>query len=100
MQPFGCPLRACGGPKDMSAILIYNSSMDETFNKAQWQKQYRETSRMLETIRDQELRALTDAEVWRRIQTLKVPGKPWRERPDWSGLVEQQALFHRRRKQP
>ena len=84
----------------MPVILSYNSGMYENIDKVQWQKKYRETSRMLEIIRDQELRALTDADVWRRIQTLKVPGKPWRERPDWSGLVEQQALFHRRRKQP
>ncbi|MGC9258736.1 MAG: hypothetical protein ACP5I8_01475 [Phycisphaerae bacterium] len=86
--------------KDMPAILSYNSGMYGNIDKVQWQKKYRETSRMLEIIRDRELRALTDADVWRRIQTLKVPGKPWRERPDWSGLVEQQALFHRRRKQP
>gem|GEM_PF-2973531 len=90
----------CRKSKDITPILIYNCGMDGTFDKAQWQKKYRETSRMLEIIRDQELRALTDADVWRQIQTLKVPGTPWRERPDWSGLVEQQALFNRRRKQP
>ncbi len=72
--------------------------MDSRIDKTQWLKTYRETTEMLEIIRDRELAALTDEEVWRRIRALKVAGKPWRERPDWSGLVEQQELFHRRRK--
>lgn len=40
---------------------------------------------------------MTEDEALRRIKALVVAEPPWRERPDWSGLVEQQALFHRRR---
>ncbi len=76
----------------------YNPGMDSGIDKAQWLKTYRQTTEMLEVIRARELVALTDEEVWRRIKSLKVVGKPWRERPDWSGLVEQQELFHRGRK--
>jgi hypothetical protein len=58
-------------------------------------REYRETSEMLETIRARELAAMTDGDVLRIIKSLNVVGKPWREREDWSGLVEQQALFRR-----
>jgi hypothetical protein len=40
----------------------------------------------------QELAEMTDERARQIIQTLgAVEG--WRERPDWSGLVEQQAIF-------
>ncbi len=73
-------------------------SMDKIVDKEQWLKSYCETSELLQAIRERELRAMTDEEALRRIQSLTMIGKPWRERPDWSGLVEQQAIFHRRRK--
>jgi hypothetical protein len=38
---------------------------------------------------------MTDAEALRRIEALCVAEPPWRERRDWSGLVEQQELFRR-----
>lgn len=76
----------------------YNTGMDSRIDKTQWLKAYRETTEMLQIIRDRELIALTDAEVWQRIKTLKVAGKLWRQRPGWSGLVEQQNLFQRGRK--
>ena len=48
----------------------------------------------VETFKAQELAAMTDERAWQIIQRLgAVEG--WRERPDWSGLVEQQALFHK-----
>ena len=50
----------------------------------------------VETVKAQELAAMTEERAWKIIQQLgAVEG--WRERPDWSGLVEQQALFHKRR---
>ena len=66
--------------------------------KRHWLAAYRETTEILERIRARELAAMTDEEALRRIMSLSVVGTPWRERPDWSGLVEQQALFHRRKK--
>lgn len=67
-------------------------------DKEQWRKQYRETTELLETIRTRELQAMTDEEAWHVIQSLNSFEPPWAERTDWSGLVEQQALFHRKKK--
>lgn len=64
-------------------------------DKEKWRAQYRATVEALERVRAQELAALTDDDVWDIIDSLNVAEEPWRERPDWSGLVEQQALFHR-----
>jgi hypothetical protein len=48
----------------------------------------------VETFKAQELAAMTDERARQIIQSLgAVDG--WRERRNWSGLVEQQALFHR-----
>ncbi len=69
--------------------------MVDSFDKRQWQSEYRATCEMLETVRARELAALTDEDVLRIIQSLSVAEKPWRDREDWSGLVEQQAIFHR-----
>jgi hypothetical protein len=59
-----------------------------------WRKQYWELSDALESIRAQELFALTEAEANLQIRSLGVLGEPWRARPNWSGLVEQQAILH------
>ncbi len=67
-------------------------------DKEQWRKEYRIRTELLETIRLRALAAMTDEEALRIIATLCVAEEPWRERPDWSGLVEQQAIFHGRRK--
>jgi hypothetical protein len=66
-------------------------------DKSRWLANFRATTEILERIRARELAAMTDEEALRRMMSLSVPGTPWRERPDWSGLVEQQALFHRRK---
>jgi hypothetical protein len=51
----------------------------------------------VETLKAQELAAMTDERARQIIELLgAVDG--WRERRDWSGLVEQQALFHRARR--
>jgi anti-sigma factor RsiW len=47
----------------------------------------------VEAFKAQELAALTDERAGQIIRSLAA-GTPWRERPDWSGLVEQQALLH------
>jgi len=51
----------------------------------------------VETFKAQELAAMTEERARQIIQMLgAVEG--WRERPDWSGLVEQQAIFQKGRK--
>lgn len=50
----------------------------------------------VETAKAQELAAMTDERALEIIRSLgAVEG--WRERPDWSGLVQQQAIFQRGR---
>ena len=51
----------------------------------------------VETIKAQELAAMTEERALQIIQSLgAIEG--WRERPDWSELVEEQAIFHRKRR--
>ena len=57
--------------------------------------QFRDTAEALEIIQAQELAAMDDVRAAEIIRSLGA-FEPWRERPDWSGLVEQQALFHRK----
>ena len=49
----------------------------------------------VEIFKAHELAAMTDERAREIIQNLgAVEG--WRERPDWSGLVQQQAIFHKK----
>ena len=48
----------------------------------------------VETVKAQELAALTEVRAREMILSLSAV-EAWRERPDWSGLVEQQAIFQR-----
>ena len=51
----------------------------------------------VEIFKAHELANMTEERRRQIIQSLGAP-EGWRERPDWSGLVEQQAIFHKRRK--
>jgi hypothetical protein len=72
--------------------------MLDPHEKERWRARYRATTEALERLRVRELAAMTEEEALRKIASLCTCEPPWRERPDWSGLVEQQALFHGRRK--
>ena len=48
----------------------------------------------VETVKAQELAALTEEHAREMILSLGAV-EAWRDRPDWSGLVEQQAIFQR-----
>jgi len=67
-------------------------------DKEHWRKVYHARAEALAAVQAAELAAMTDEEALRQIKSLSVPEKPWRENPEYSGLVEQQALFHRKRK--
>lgn len=83
----------------IAATLCYNDGiMESKVDIEKWRAAYRARTEAMQRVHDEELRALTDADVLRILKSLNVVGTPWRERPDWSGLVEQQAIFHRRRK--
>ncbi len=51
----------------------------------------------VEAHKARELAAMTEERAREIILSLGAAEK-WRERSDWSGLVEQQALFHRGRR--
>jgi hypothetical protein len=68
-------------------------SSDACPSKEARRQHYRATSEALEIVRAQELAAMTDERARQIIQSLGAV-EAWRERPEWSGLVEQQALFH------
>jgi len=72
--------------------------MKSTADKKRWQADYHATTEALETIRARNLAAMTDEQCLQIIETLNSFEQPWSERPNWSGLVEQQRLFHQRRK--
>ena len=78
----------------------YNTSMHPILNNdvAAWRKQYRDDAEFLERLRAQELMKMTDERALEIIRSLVCAQPPWRERRDWSGLIEQQDLFHRRSK--
>jgi hypothetical protein len=59
---------------------------------------YLETMDLLKTNRLRALAEMSDEEALRQIKLLKTVEPPWRERRNWSGLVEMQDLFHRRKK--
>ena len=50
----------------------------------------------VETIKAQELAAMTDERAWEIIQSLGTFTTPWRDPSNGMGLVEQQAIFHKR----
>jgi hypothetical protein len=56
--------------------------------------EYRARWEAVETIKAQELAAMTDERALEIIRSLSAV-EGWRDRPDWSGLVEQQAIFQR-----
>ena len=48
----------------------------------------------VERARARELAGMTDEPAQQIIQSLEA-AQPWRADPEWSGLVEQQAIFRR-----
>jgi len=66
----------------------------EDLDKDAWRRAYLTTVDALERIRAHELAAMTDEDAVREIKSLRLFGPAWRERPDTSGLVDQQAIFH------
>ena len=64
--------------------------------KEAWRREYHSRWQAVEAFKAQELAGMTDERAQQIIQSLgAVEG--WRERPDWSGLVEQQAIFQKAR---
>jgi hypothetical protein len=75
----------------------YNLSMHPVTNKKLWRAQFQATAEELARLATLELAKLTDEEALQRLQRLEPVERPWREDPNWSGLVEWQAILHRRK---
>ena len=69
---------------------------DPQEDKEKFQAEYRARWEAIEIFKAHELAAMTDERAREIIQSF-VAFEPWRERTDWSGLVEQQAIFLRAR---
>jgi len=67
-------------------------------DKEAWRAAYKARTEALERIRAWELANMTDERALEILKSLVCAEPPFRERPDWSGLVEQQVLFSRGRK--
>ncbi len=73
-------------------------SPDELALNERLQAEYHSRWEAVEIFKAHELAAMTEERARQIIQSLgAVEG--WRERPDWSGLVEQQAIFRKGRSQ-
>jgi hypothetical protein len=51
----------------------------------------------VETVKAQELAAMTEERAWEMIRSLRPFTEPWRDPSNGMGLVEQQRIFHRRK---
>jgi hypothetical protein len=65
-----------------------------------WMTQWRQAGAALEEFRRFELQTLTEANAWQQIKVVLSLAGHYPPRPDSSGLVEQQAWFHRLHPQP
>jgi hypothetical protein len=72
-------------------------SSDPLELKEKLKAEYHARWEAVETFKAQELAAMTDEKAREILQGLGAP-EGWRERPDWSGLVVQQAIFHKKRR--
>ena len=71
-------------------------SSDPLKLKEKFQAEYHARWEAVEMFKAHELAAMTQERARQIIESLgAVEG--WRERPDWSGLVEQQAIFAKSR---
>lgn len=59
---------------------------------------YRERMEALERVRARELASMTEERAWAIIKSLVAVDVPRQQPENWSGLVEQQAIFARWRK--
>jgi len=73
-------------------------SSDAREAKEKLRAEYHARWEAVETFKARELAAMTEERARQIIQMLGTAAG-WRERADWSGLVEQQAIFHKRRQE-
>ncbi len=69
-------------------------SPDSLGSSEAWGEQYGATREALEIMRVRELAAMTDEEALLKMMSLRSCDEPPHQPRGWSGLVEQQAIFH------
>ncbi len=69
--------------------------MNPLADKTAWRQWYKARNEALERVRARQLAAMTDQEAL-KVSLSLCAIRTWRQRSDWSGLIEQQAYFHRR----
>jgi len=62
----------------------------------QWVEQWKETGIWLEEVKRDELANMTDEEGWRAMESVLALAPYYRKLSRTSGLVKQQAWFHKR----
>jgi hypothetical protein len=63
-----------------------------------WMRHWRRAAIALEQVKRDELASLTPSEAWRKTESLLSLAPHYRRLSRTSGLVEQQAWFHRRKR--
>jgi hypothetical protein len=63
-----------------------------------WMQQWREAAIALDEVRRDELANLTEREAWRQIEAVLSLAPHYRRLSRTSGLVKQQAWFHKLKK--
>jgi hypothetical protein len=61
-----------------------------------FRSEYKARWEAVEAFKARELAAMTDERALEIIKGLCAVNE-WRDRRDWSGLIEQQAIFHKKR---
>ena len=69
--------------------------MIPTYDKELWRASGSKTAELLETLRTREIASMTDEQALDAIRSLVTAETPWSENANYSGLIEQQAIFHR-----
>jgi hypothetical protein len=80
-----------------SRAMLFAMSSDPAELKETFQAEYRARWEAVETFKARELAAMTEERAWRIIRLLRPFTTVTRDPSNGLGLVEQQAIFHRRK---
>ncbi len=78
-------------------VYILRMSSEPLELKDKSQTEYYARWEAVETVKAQELAAMTEERAWQIIRSLRPFTEPCRDPSNGMGLVEQQAIFHRRK---
>lgn len=76
-------------------VMLFRMSREPRGANEEFRAEYRARWEAVETVKAQELATMTEERAREIILSLASPAG-WRADRDWSGLVEQQSIFHKR----